>query len=152
VSPLWTKLNLKDHRAILVLDPPSSFEPALFALLKSGVAVHRDPDAVAEVAFAMAFVTTRAAVAAALAAVLPKAPGDAVLWFAYPRGTSKTLAAEINRDRGWEPAAAAGLEAVRQVALDADWSALRFRRREHIPKLTRRPREGNGTDGSSPII
>ena len=150
MTPLWTKLNLKDHREILVLDPPPSFEPALFALVKAGVAVHRDPSAVEATPFAMAFVTTRAAVAGAAVAVLPKADGDAIVWFAYPKGSSKSLAAEIDRDRGWEPVAAAGFVAVRQVALDADWAALRFRRLQHVPKLIRRPRiGGNGADGAA---
>ena len=32
---------------------------------------------------------------------------------------------------------AAGFEPVRQVAIDEDWSALRFRRVEHVKTLTR---------------
>ncbi len=32
---------------------------------------------------------------------------------------------------------AAGFEPVRMVAIDEDWSALRFRRVEHIKKMTR---------------
>jgi hypothetical protein len=38
----------------------------------------------------------------------------------------------VNRDTGWEALQAAGFDTVRLVAIDADWSALRFRRKEHI--------------------
>ena len=42
------------------------------------------------------------------------------------------------RSFGWEPIAALGLLAVTQVALNADWSALRFRYRDEIKQLLRR--------------
>jgi hypothetical protein len=35
---------------------------------------------------------------------------------------------------------AAGFEPVRMVAIDEDWSALRFRRVAHIKSMTRSPR------------
>jgi hypothetical protein len=52
--------------------------------------------------------------------------------FAYPKGTSKTLKSEVNRDSGWDVLRSAGFDTVRLVAIDADWSALRFRRKENI--------------------
>jgi hypothetical protein len=41
------------------------------------------------------------------------------------------------RHRGREPLAAAGFLGVAQVSLDAAWSALRFRPRAEIPRITR---------------
>jgi hypothetical protein len=61
-----------------------------------------------------------------------KAAGDAVLWFAYPKGTSKRHASEINRDTGWDSLKSADFETVRLVAIDQDWSALRFRRAAYV--------------------
>ena len=63
--------------------------------------------------------------------------GDAIVWVAYPKGTSKMFRCEFNRDNGWEVLGDADFEPVRQVAIDEDWSALRFRRTEHIKSLTR---------------
>ena len=60
------------------------------------------------------------------------AEGDALLWFAYPKGTSKRYKCEFNRDTGWNAMRTAGFDTVRQVAIDEDWSALRFRRNEFI--------------------
>ena len=68
-----------------------------------------------------------------------RAAGDAVVWFAYPKGTSKRYTCDFNRDTGWQVLGAAGFEAVRQVAIDEDWSALRFRRAEFIKRLVRDP-------------
>jgi hypothetical protein len=63
-----------------------------------------------------------------------KAAGDAILWFAHPKGTSTKYSCDFNRDDGWEVLRQAGFDSVRQVAIDDDWSALRFRRVEFINK------------------
>ena len=60
-----------------------------------------------------------------------------MVWFAYPKGTSKRYRSEINRDTGWQALGRAGFEPVRAVAIDEDWSALRFRRVEFIKTMTR---------------
>jgi hypothetical protein len=135
MTPLFNKLNLKGQKEMVVLDAPESFEAELRAL--DGVTVHRDASELERVEFALAFVITNAQVAAAADALLPKAQGDAVVWFAYPKGTSKRYKCEFNRDTGWAPMAAAGFETVRMVAIDEDWSALRFRRVEHVKSLKR---------------
>ncbi len=66
-----------------------------------------------------------------------KARGDAVVWFAYPKGTSKRSPCEFNRDTGWAALGRSGFEPVRQVAIDEDGSALRFRRVEFVKTMTR---------------
>ena len=52
---------------------------------------------------------------------------DGILWFAYPKKTSKKFSSDIDRDHGWELLIDHGFDKVRLVALDDDWSALRFR-------------------------
>jgi len=42
-----------------------------------------------------------------------------------------------DRDSGWNVLGAAGFEGVRMVAIDEDWSALRFRRAEFIKTMKR---------------
>jgi hypothetical protein len=66
-----------------------------------------------------------------------KAAGDAIVWLAYPKKSSKKYTSEFNRDSGWPSMGAAGFEPVRMVAIDEDWSALRFRRAEFIRTMTR---------------
>ena len=127
---VFTKLNLKDQKEILVLEAPDSFVPELTALKR--VKVHRNLGEAKQFEFALAFATQKAAVDRLSKALAAKATGDAVLWFAYPKGTSKRFKCDFNRDNGWEVIRAAGWDTVRQVAIDEDWSALRFRRREFI--------------------
>ena len=149
MTPLFNKLNLKGQTDIVVLDAPESFEPELDAL--QGVTVHRDASALERVEFALAFVITNAQLAAAADAILPKAQGDAVVWFAYPKGTSKRYRCEFNRDSGWAPLGAAGFEGVRMVAIDEDWSALRVRRVEHIKTMKRDAKRAGTEQGRARV-
>jgi hypothetical protein len=67
-----------------------------------------------------------------------KLKGDAVLWFCYPKMSSKKYKCDFNRDTGWDVVAQYNFEPVRMVAIDEDWSALRFRKVEFIKTITRR--------------
>ena len=130
MSKLFDKLNLKDHREILVVNAPLSFESELATL--AGVTVLRDPGKVKVIRFALAFATVQTEVDRLAKLLSAKAEGDALLWFAYPKGTSKMYKCDFNRDTGWSVLKSAGFDTVRAVAIDEDWSALRFRRVEFI--------------------
>ncbi len=135
MPPIFKKLNLKAASEILVLHAPASFEPELAAL--SGVKVQRSAAKVTSVHFALAFVTQQAELDDLSKVLAAKASGDAVLWFAYPKQSSKKYRCEFHRDTGWDALGQAGFEKVRMVAIDEDWSALRFRRAEFVKALTR---------------
>ena len=135
MTKLFDKLNLKDHREVLVVNAPASFESELAAL--AGVTVLRDPGNVKVVRFALAFATTQAEIDRLAKLLSAKAEGDALLWFAYPKGTSKKYKCDFNRDTGWTVLKSAGFDTVQAVAIDEDWSALWFRRAEFIKPTTR---------------
>ena len=142
-SPVFTKLQLKDQREIVVLDAPASFEKELATL--SGVTVHRAPKVGAS--FAIAFVTTLAGVRKFAKSVAARAEGDTAVWVAYPKGSSKRYESEIGRDTSWKALGNLGYEGVRLVAIDEDWSALRFRRAEFISSMKRDPKRAMSAAG-----
>lgn len=135
MSPLFRKLNLGERTVIHVLDAPVSFETELASL--EGITVKRSVSG--RSAFAMAFVITQAQLDSASAKLAKACEGDAVLWMVYPKGTSKRYKCEFNRDSGWPALGAAGFEPVGMIAVDEDWSALRFRRVAHIRTMARNP-------------
>src|SRR5712671_1802522 len=138
MSTVFAKLNLKDHKQIVVLGSLGSFEIELAAL--EGVEVIRDLKKAKQVTFSLAFVTMPEQVDALAPAIARKAEGDAIVWFAYPKGTSKKYKSRIDRDHGWNVLGHEGFEPVRMVAIDEDWSAKRFRRAGFIKNMTR-PKE-----------
>ena len=135
MSPLFKKLNLREHSVLHVLNAPASFEPELAAL--DGITIKRS--VTGRCGFALAFIVTQAELDTASAKLAKASDGDPVLWMVYPKGTSKKYKCEFNRDSGWSVLGAAGFEPVRMVAIDADWSAVRFRRVEHIKTMARDP-------------
>ncbi len=52
-------------------------------------------------------------------------PGT-VFWVAFPKKTSPMYASDINRDILWKLMEPEGFTPNRNVAIDEDWSALRF--------------------------
>jgi hypothetical protein len=138
MSIVFAKLNFKDHKQIVVLDAPGSFESEIAAL--KGVEIIRDLKKAKEVTFSLAFVITPEQINALAPAIARKAAGDAIVWFAYPKGTSKKYKSQIGRDNGWDVLGREGFEPVRMVAIDEDWSAKRFRRAGFIKNMTR-PKE-----------
>lgn len=149
MADVWGKLNLKDQKEIVVVNAPSSFEPEIKAL--KGVAVKRKPADAKQIAFLLAFVTTKKEVDALVKAAVSKTLPDAVVWFAYPKGTSKKYTSEISRDAGNEALGEAGFEPVRMVAIDEDWTGKRFRRVAFIKNLTRDPRALVSKEGKKRI-
>ena len=137
MTPVFKKLNLKDQAQIAVLNSPPEFEPELDAL--EGVRVLRTAADFSETGFMLAFATRQDQVDQAAALATDKTAGDALVWVAYPKMSSKHYACEFNRDTGFDALGRAGFEPVRQVAIDEDWSAVRFRRVEFIKTMRRAP-------------
>ncbi len=135
MASTFEKLNLKEQKQIVVLNTPKSFEPELAKL--RGVHVVRNLQGSGDIEFSLAFVTRQSEVNTVAKTIASRAKGDAVVWFAYPKGTSKKYKSEINRDTGWQALGDAGFEPVRGVAIDEDWSGLRFRRVEFIKTMIR---------------
>src|ERR1035437_1719332 len=96
MSEIFEKLNLKDQQEILVLYAPESFQPELACL--PVLTIHHHIESVAEIGFFLAFVTRKSELDALAGAVATRAVGDAVVWFAYPKGTSKKYECDFNRD------------------------------------------------------
>jgi hypothetical protein len=120
------KLGYKPGTATLAWRVPAGMTEPI-SLLASG------PDP----AFLLAFVRDRGELAQAAAEVAATYRPGGHLWIAYPK-KSGTIRSDLTRDHGWEPITALGLLAVTQVALDHDWSALRFRYRDEIKLIRRR--------------
>ncbi|MFZ6770187.1 hypothetical protein ACO0LM_24300 [Undibacterium sp. Di26W] len=130
MSVIFQKLNLKTQSEILVLQAPDSFEPEIAAL--TGVKVLRKLSSAKQCEFSLAFVSKQKELDELSLKLSQLAKDDALLWFAYPKKTSKLYQCEFNRDTGWDVLRAAGFDSVRMVAIDEDWSALRFRHVDYI--------------------
>lgn len=86
--------------------------------------------------FVHRFVRSKAEIDALEGEAMAATRPDGMLWISYPKRSSK-VPTDVTRDAGWEAVEGAGWLGVRQVAVDAVWSALRFRPVGSIPRWTR---------------
>ncbi|KAA3633665.1 MAG: hypothetical protein DWQ02_12780 [Bacteroidetes bacterium] len=136
MDPVFKKLNYKDQADICVLNAPESFSTNMKAM-EPYAGLHSDLNEMKQLYFFMAFVQTQKEVDDLAPQVAQKLEGDGVVWFCYPKKSSKKYSAEISRDNGWAALGKLGFEGVRAVAIDEDWSALRFRKVEYIKTMKR---------------
>jgi hypothetical protein len=137
MTPLFKKLNYKPGFAIYCFGAPESFSAALNEM-KEFATIIEDAEQPNHVSFTLVFATKQAEVDQYAERLAPVLHDDAVLWFCYPKGSSKKYKCEFNRDNGWATLGQQSLEGVRMVAIDEDWSALRFRKTQYIKNMTRR--------------
>ncbi|MDX2282687.1 MAG: hypothetical protein NW241_00935 [Bacteroidia bacterium] len=136
MHPLLHKLQYRAQSPVCVLQTPDTVR-GLLAAFPPEAALSTSPDAIPVCAFMLAFVRQQSEIDTLAPRMAAQLDGDGMLWLAYPKGSSKRYACGFNRDTGWETLGRLGFEPVRQVAIDEDWSALRFRRVEFIKTLTR---------------
>ncbi len=136
MTPLFSKLNYKAQSEIFIINHPHEFEKELQAI-KKVTTIKIDLKGVKEIFFILSFVKSKEEIEKISSVIETKLIDDAIVWFAFPKGTSKKYKVEINRDNGWEALGKKGFEPVRAVSIDEDWSALRFRKVEFIKTMTR---------------
>ncbi len=135
MDPLLKKLNYKEQSEIYVLNAPADLGDLLGEWRKTLPV--KTSLGKAKLNYAMAFCTTQHEVDEYAKKLHALAEGDAMLWFCYPKGSSKKYKCDFNRDTGWQKLGELGWEPVRMVAIDEDWSALRFRNPDFIKTMTR---------------
>lgn len=123
---LLEKLNYKGNKRIAVLNAEDKF---ISSLLKdvSDLIIDREIDLRFPYDFILIFVRNLAEVETFSSIALHNLLCDGVLWFCYPKKTSKIYNPDIDRDHGWKAINDAGFHGIRIVAIDEEWSALRFR-------------------------
>jgi hypothetical protein len=151
MSTILQKIKFKDQSPVLVLNAPAEFAEGLAALKKISE-LHTAVDKKTDYAFALVFVTTPADVKKIGGPVVARLADDAPLWFGFPKKTSKKYRGGINRDEGWAPLGEKGLEPVSLVAMDDDWSILRFRQVAKIKKMIRRSGMTLSAEGKAKTI
>jgi len=128
---LLEKLNYKGQKRISIINAENAFISSISPELKD-VTIDQKIDPRYPYEFIIIFVKTVSDVEQFAPMTLHNLKADGVLWFSYPKKTSKKYSSEIDRDHGWKVLNDSGLFGIRLVAIDADWSALRFRNKKYI--------------------
>ncbi len=119
MDAVFKKMNFKNSPSVVVINAPMSFGVNMDAM-KDLTSFHTDFSSVEKTNFIIAFCTIQNEVDAVAVQATEKLEGDGLLWFAYPKGTSKKFKCDFNRDTGWAVLGEQGFEPVRMVAIDED--------------------------------
>jgi len=137
MKSLLDKLNYKGQKRISVINAEESFILSISNELKD-VIIDQEIDPRYPYEFIILFVRKVSEVEFLAPIALHNLMADGVLWFCYPKKTSKKYSTDIDRDHGWKALNDSRLHGVRLVAIDADWSALRFRNIKYIKSTSGR--------------
>jgi len=137
MKSLLDKLNYKGQKRISIINAEESFIHSISDELKD-VIIDQEIDPRYPYEFIILFVSRVSEVEFLAPIALHNLMANGVLWFCYPKKTSKRYNSDISRDNGWKALNDSGLHGIRLVAIDADWSALRFRNIKYIKSASGR--------------
>jgi len=125
MSDLVKKLRLQAGHRALLLNAPDGYRE-LLGELPSDVELEETAAGEGLYEFVHVFVRDAAEMRDWAPQAIRAVKRDGLLWISYPK-KSGSIKTDINRDHGWEVVYDLGYDGVAQVAIDATWSALRFR-------------------------
>jgi hypothetical protein len=132
-NQILKKLRFIRQNPILIINPPDGLQETLKHIRSD---IHQQ--AQQQYAFILVFVKNQADINNQLPTALGSLQGGGYLWVAYPKKSSKKYSSDISRDKGWEILGKHNFEPVTQIAIDEDWSALRFRQVDNIKQMKRK--------------
>lgn len=128
------KLQYKDNgEPVLILGAPDSYSEVIEEI---GSRVNTEP-VQGVYHFVQIFGTTNQAIRDKVEKTAGLLTENALFWLCYPKKSSKAYRSDCSRESVAQIPADFGYEPVRQVAIDDDWSALRYRKVSEIKKMTR---------------
>lgn len=133
--PVLKKLNFKDlGQPVLILNAPKAYDEVIGAFHGK---VHTE--AVNDsYQFVQVFGTMNEELQTLGRKASTLVTEDGLLWLCYPKKSSKLYkGSDCSRETVTGMLSSEGYEPVRQIAIDDDWSALRFREVEKIKSMTR---------------
>ena len=134
---LLEKLNYKGQKRISIINAEESFLNTISPDLVE-VTVDKKIDPRYPYEFIIIFVKSVSEVEQIAPVTIHNLMADGILWFCYPKKTSKKYNSEIDRDHGWKVLIDSGFYGIRLVAVDENWSALRFRNKKYIKSTSGR--------------
>lgn len=146
MNNIFKKMQFKAHPQIWVCQSPPEFESALSEMSELTEIV-READKNQKYEFILIFVKSCQEIEKWAETAINQLTEDGLLWFAYPKKTSKKYKSDIGRDDSWSILGEFGFEGVRMVAIDDDWSAFRVRNVKYIKNFFRTEKNAISMEG-----
>jgi len=137
MKTLLEKLGYKGQKRIALINAEKSFSLAPGKVLED-VIIDTEIDQRFPYDFMVVFVRKISEVEDIAPVALHNLVADGVLWLCYPKKTSKKFISEIDRDHGWKAMNELDFYGISLLAIDENWSAMRFRNKKYIKSTSGR--------------
>jgi hypothetical protein len=134
---LLGKLNYKGQKRISIINAEEKFINLILPDLND-VIIDRKIDPRYPYEFIIIFVKGKSEVEQVAPMTLHNLMADGILWFCFPKKTSKRYSSDLSRENGWKVLNDSGFYGIRIVSVDEDWTALRFRNKKYIKSASER--------------
>jgi hypothetical protein len=131
MKTLLERMNYKGQKRIAVINAEKNFKLAPLKELKD-IQIDNEIDQRYPYDFEIIFVRKVSEVEEIVPVALHNLAVDGVLWFCYPKKSSKKYSSDIDRDHGWKALSNLEFFGIRLVTINDDWSAMRFRNIKYI--------------------
>ncbi|MBM7694579.1 hypothetical protein JOC77_004043 [Peribacillus deserti] len=143
------KLQVKQGMSLLVLNSPEQYISDEDIEIMPGTMVHLRPEKGRKYTFVQMFARNTAELDLWMDEGLNSLEAGALFWVSHPKKSSK-LYEDLSRDQGWDVLKKKGYEGVASIAVDDDWSAIRFRPISEDTSTARR--KSVMTSTSAPVL
>ena len=116
------KLFIRENDTVLLLGAPKGYKKSLGELPKGARLIAKPSE---PVDFIQIFAVTKAEMTQLFRKAKPLLKNGGRLWATYPKAGQ--MDTDLKREVMWECGQTVGMEAVSQIAINAVWSALRFK-------------------------
>jgi hypothetical protein len=137
MKTLLEKLNYKGQKRIAIINAEKNFTLAPIKEIRD-IQVDNEIDQRYPYDFMILFIRQVPDLEKFAPLALHNLTADGILWFCYPKKTSKNYSTEIDRDHGWKILNDLDFHGIRLVSIDEDWSAMRFRNKKYIKSTSER--------------
>lgn len=133
MNAVLKKLGLKEQNPVLVLNAPEEYKTVM-----DDIEAELHTEIKSRYKFIQIFAREMSEAQRYVEEALKVLEKDGHIWLCYPKGTSKKYKSDINRNKSWQLFSPYNFEPVTQVAVDEDWSAMRFKPVDDIKNMKRK--------------
>ena len=133
MNEVLKKLGLSKKNPILIINAPEEYKKIMREIKSE---IHNQVSTKYE--FIQIFEDNLSEAHKKVKVVISALKDGGLLWFCYPKGSSKKYHSDINRNKAMEIFGPYNFESVFQISIDNDWTAMRFRNVDEIKSLKRK--------------
>lgn len=145
-NPLLKKLQIKDEYSVLLMNSNPAIHP-----LFEGVRIEFNPSQKDTFDSVILFTKNEDELTKLVSTADEKRKDSGTLWLSYPK-KSGSIDTDLNRDTSWTAVKAFGLEPVRLISMNEDWSSMKLVHKDQRKSPSKLGQDPPGVDRTTKTV